>query len=534
MGLLERKVAVVTGAGHGIGRAHALELARQGASVVVNDLGSSVRGTGSGRDADETVALIGKSGGVAAANYCDVSDHEQCGQLVNQAIDTWGRIDILVNNAGIVRDSAIWNMQPEDFDAVMAVHVRGTWSCCHRRGRPLEESGQVGRGGGGSYHQHHIGRRAHGELRAEQLRHGESSCGRADLDPLAGTSPVRRHGKRGRSLWRDTAHWHDAGCSRGHRAGRGASRRVAPHGSCQQLAAGCVAGQRRFPARHRAGPALHPRSGHLDSRWREGAEIAAERSDGTPPNWVESWPPTYFARLHPACVSCSAVMAEPLARLIAPGRSALLLQEIQEGVVGPVAALGELAAAAAEVGLVGRASHVAERARLVGVPVLHCTAAELGAGFGRSRNARLFAAARRLGTIAEADHSSVAPASGLWQEGDLVLPRYHGLSPLTGSQLDSILRNEGITTVVIAGLSLNVAIPNLVFDAINRSYQVVVVRDAVVGSHSGTATRCWNTPSGPLPRWQRAPKWPRHGRAPHPDRQVKSEPPSMLMSAPVT
>ena len=150
MGLLEGKIAIVTGAGHGIGRAHAIELARQGARVVVNDLGSSVQGAGSGRDADETVALIEKRGGVAVANYGDVSDHEQCRQLVDQAVETWGRIDVLVNNAGIVRDSAIWNMKPEDFDAVMAVHVRGTWSCCHHAAihwRTRAKSGQkvVGR-----------------------------------------------------------------------------------------------------------------------------------------------------------------------------------------------------------------------------------------------------------------------------------------------------------------------------------------------------------------------------------------------------
>ena len=131
MGLLEGKIAVVTGAGHGIGRAHALELAKQGARVVVNDLGSSVRGTGSGRDADETVALIEKRGGLAVANYADVSDHDQCRLLIDQAVEAWGRLDILVNNAGIVRDAAIWNMKAEDFDAVLGVHVRGTWSCCH-------------------------------------------------------------------------------------------------------------------------------------------------------------------------------------------------------------------------------------------------------------------------------------------------------------------------------------------------------------------------------------------------------------------
>ncbi|MFO7279601.1 MAG: SDR family NAD(P)-dependent oxidoreductase [Thermoanaerobacterales bacterium] len=131
MGLLEGKVAVVTGAGHGIGRGHALELAKHGAKVVVNDLGTSVDGEGSSRDADLTVKLIEARGGTAVANYEDVADHEGAGRMIAQAVDTWGRLDILVNNAGIVRDGAIWNMSPEDFDAVMRVHVRGTWCPSH-------------------------------------------------------------------------------------------------------------------------------------------------------------------------------------------------------------------------------------------------------------------------------------------------------------------------------------------------------------------------------------------------------------------
>ncbi|CUU54829.1 NAD(P)-dependent dehydrogenase, short-chain alcohol dehydrogenase family [Parafrankia irregularis] len=135
MGLLDGKVAIITGAGHGIGRGHALELARHGAKVVVNDLGGSVRGEGQGRAADETVALIEKRGGTAVADYSDVGDHEQCGALIKRAIDAFGRLDILVNNAGIVRDAAIWNMPPEDFDAVIRVHVRGTWSTCHHAAR---------------------------------------------------------------------------------------------------------------------------------------------------------------------------------------------------------------------------------------------------------------------------------------------------------------------------------------------------------------------------------------------------------------
>ena len=130
MGMLDGKVAVVTGAGHGIGRGHALELARHGARVVVNDLGGSVSGEGTGRAADLTVALIEKRGGEAVANYDDVADHEGAGRMVQQAVDTWGRLDVLVNNAGIVRDAAIWNMAETDFDAVIRVHVKGTWSPC--------------------------------------------------------------------------------------------------------------------------------------------------------------------------------------------------------------------------------------------------------------------------------------------------------------------------------------------------------------------------------------------------------------------
>jgi len=124
---LDGKVAIVTGAGHGIGRAHALELAKHGARVVVNDLGSSVAGEGQGRDADEVVALIEKRGGEAVADYGDVGDEAQADAMVALAVATWGRLDILVNNAGIVRDRAIWNMSVDDFDLVLRVHLRGSW-----------------------------------------------------------------------------------------------------------------------------------------------------------------------------------------------------------------------------------------------------------------------------------------------------------------------------------------------------------------------------------------------------------------------
>lgn len=144
MGMLDGKIAIVTGAGHGIGRGHALELAKHGAKVVVNDLGSSVSGEGAGRAADLTVDLIRERGGEAVANYEDVADHEGAGRMIAQAIEEYGRLDVLVNNAGIVRDSAIWNMDVSDFDAVMRVHVNGTWSPSHHAARHWRERSKAG------------------------------------------------------------------------------------------------------------------------------------------------------------------------------------------------------------------------------------------------------------------------------------------------------------------------------------------------------------------------------------------------------
>ena len=132
MGLLDGKVAIVTGAGHGVGRGEALELANEGAKVVVNDLGGSVTGEGADkRPAEEVADLIRGRGGEAVANYDDVADYAGAKNLVEQAVSDFGRLDILVNNAGILRDRMIFSMTEEDFDSVIRVHLKGTWCTTH-------------------------------------------------------------------------------------------------------------------------------------------------------------------------------------------------------------------------------------------------------------------------------------------------------------------------------------------------------------------------------------------------------------------
>ncbi|MHB8466642.1 MAG: SDR family NAD(P)-dependent oxidoreductase [Acidimicrobiales bacterium] len=145
-GLLEGKVALITGAGHGIGRGHALELAKHGALVVVNDLGTSVQGEGTGRDAEHVVKLVEERGGTAVADFGDVGDEAQAEAMVQRAISEFGRLDVLVNNAGIVRDRAVWNMGADDFDLVMRVHVRGTWLTSRAAARHWRERAKAGDG----------------------------------------------------------------------------------------------------------------------------------------------------------------------------------------------------------------------------------------------------------------------------------------------------------------------------------------------------------------------------------------------------
>ena len=143
--LLTGKVAVVTGSGRGIGRGIAIALAREGASVVVNDVGCALDGGGDEADpATEVCAEIAAFGGRAVPNHDSVSDFAAAEQIVRCAVRTFGRIDILVNNAGIVRDRSIGKMTEEDFDAVLAVHLKGSFNC-GRHAIPLMREQGYGR-----------------------------------------------------------------------------------------------------------------------------------------------------------------------------------------------------------------------------------------------------------------------------------------------------------------------------------------------------------------------------------------------------
>lgn len=126
------KVAVITGAGRGLGRAYALELGRRGARVVVNDPGVAQDGRGEdSTPAEAVVAEITAAGGEAIANLGNITDRDQAAALIGSAGDRWGRIDILINNAGIIRDRSFAKKTLDDFDAVLAVHLAGTVNCTH-------------------------------------------------------------------------------------------------------------------------------------------------------------------------------------------------------------------------------------------------------------------------------------------------------------------------------------------------------------------------------------------------------------------
>ncbi|MBI5116518.1 SDR family NAD(P)-dependent oxidoreductase [Candidatus Poribacteria bacterium] len=146
MGLLAGKVAVVTGSGGGIGRCHALALAKEGASVVVNDVGGDRSGSGAGKSmADKVVDEIKSMDRQAVANYDSVATMEGGRRIVKTALEAFGQLDILVNNAGILRDKTLLKMDEAMWDAVIAVHLKGTFACTHAAATVMKDQGRGGR-----------------------------------------------------------------------------------------------------------------------------------------------------------------------------------------------------------------------------------------------------------------------------------------------------------------------------------------------------------------------------------------------------
>jgi NAD(P)-dependent dehydrogenase (short-subunit alcohol dehydrogenase family) len=146
MGLLEGKVAIITGAGGGIGRQHALLFAKEGAKVVVNDLGGDRHGGGKGSEmADAVVEEIKKAGGDAVANYDSVSTREGADGMLWSALNKFGKVDILVNNAGVLRDKTFLNMSDADWNLVFDVHMKGTYYCSQAVCRQLKVQNSGGR-----------------------------------------------------------------------------------------------------------------------------------------------------------------------------------------------------------------------------------------------------------------------------------------------------------------------------------------------------------------------------------------------------
>ncbi|MCP2669378.1 SDR family NAD(P)-dependent oxidoreductase [Maricaulaceae bacterium EIL42A08] len=193
------RVAIVTGAGTGLGRSHALELARRGAKVVVNDLGGSVDGSGASASAAEAVAdEIRASGGEAIAHGANVTKADEVADMVDQALKAWGRVDVLVNNAGILRDKSFAKMTLEDFQLVVDVHLMGSTICSKAVWEPMREA-QYGRivmtssssGIYGNFGQSNYGAAKMGVIGLMNVLHLEGRKNNIKVNALAPTAHTR-------------------------------------------------------------------------------------------------------------------------------------------------------------------------------------------------------------------------------------------------------------------------------------------------------------------------------------------------------
>lgn len=169
-----------------------------------------------------------------------------------------------------------------------------------------------------------------------------------------------------------------------------------------------------------------------------------------------------------------------LAKLVAPAHTALVTQELQRGVMGDLSQLPDLAKNAQRV--LPKMASLVKAARDAGVPIVHCVAEQRADGRGGNHNARIFQymAKTTMRLVQGSEAAQIVPEIDV-VESDIVLSRLHGLSPFQGTELDFVLRNLGVTTIVAVGVSVNVAIQNFAFDAVNSGYQMVIPRDGVAG-----------------------------------------------------
>ena len=241
MGLLDGRVVIVTGAGGGIGRAHALAFAAEGARVVVNDIGVGLDGSpaGGGSAAQSVVDEITSAGGEAVTSGANVADWGQAAGLIQTAVDAFGGLDVLVNNAGIVRDRMFANTSEEEFDAVIAVHLKGHFATMRHAGAYWRAQSKAGKPVDARIINTSSGAGLQGSV--GQANYSAAKAGIAALDPGRGgrDGPLRRHGQRHRPVGahpddRDRLRRHDVDPGRGFRR----------DGTGEHLPAGGLAGQR--------------------------------------------------------------------------------------------------------------------------------------------------------------------------------------------------------------------------------------------------------------------------------------------------
>ena len=270
MGLLDGRVVIVTGAGGGIGRAHALAFAAEGARVVVNDIGVGLDGSpaGGGSAAQGVVDEITAAGGEAVTSGANVADWAQAEGLIQTAVDTFGGLDVLVNNAGIVRDRMFANTSEEEFDAVIAVHLKGHFATMRHAAAYWRAQSKAGNTARRPHHQHQFRCRAARQCGTGQLQRRQGGHRGHDAGGRRRDGPLRRHRQRDRAVG---AHPDDR--DRLRRDDGDPGRRLRRHGAGKHFAAGGLARQRRVartsPARcsrSRAASSASPRAGRTDPR----------------------------------------------------------------------------------------------------------------------------------------------------------------------------------------------------------------------------------------------------------------------------